>query len=359
MMKAKKIFLAVLINTVLCLLGVRSSYAQDIHFTQTTMCPLVLNPALTGTEGDQRAFLNYKNQWRGLSANGSAFNTAFFSVDGAFMKKRWERAHVGVGITGFKDVAGDLKMGTTQINLSLAGVVHLNANHTLSGGLQGGYVQKSISTAAMQWENQYNSGTGTYDPTILSNDVSILPPTNYGDFSLGLAWGYVSEASSLGSNDVVKANFGFSAQNVNTPKQSFTDFTNDQLYAKYVFHGNAFFGVRQSDLSIVPSMSYFLQGASSQLNIGTLIRVNVKEKSKYTGVYKGTAVSFGAHYRLKDAIAPMVLLEHSNYSFGISYDVNVSGLTAATRGKGGIEISLKYVNPNPFRSAPRLLDDED
>lgn len=358
-MKAKKIFPAVFISTVLCLLNALCSFAQDIHFTQTTMSPLVLNPALTGTEGDQRAFLNYKNQWRGLSANGSAFNTAFFSVDGAFMKKRWERAHVGLGITGFKDVAGDLKIGTTQINLSLAGVVHLNANHTLSGGLQGGYVQKSISTASMQWESQYNAGIGAFDPSIISNDISVLPPTNYGDFSLGLAWGYATESSSLGANDQVRANFGFSAQNVNTPKHSFTDYSNDQLYSKYVFHGNAFFGVPQSDLSIVPSISYFLQGASSQLNIGTLVRITVKEKSKYTGVYKGTAVSFGAHYRLKDAIAPMLLLEHSNYSFGLSYDVNVSGLTSATRGKGGIEISLKYVNPNPFHSAPRLLDDED
>ncbi|MFY9310219.1 MAG: PorP/SprF family type IX secretion system membrane protein [Bacteroidia bacterium] len=354
----RKILLATIILSAV-LMNIRSSFAQDIHFTQTTMIPLVLNPALTGTEGDQRAFLNYKNQWRGLSANGAAFNTAFFSVDGAFMKKRWERAHVGVGITGFKDVAGDLKMGTTQINLSLAGVVHINANNTLSGGLQGGYVQKSVSVAAMQWESQYNPSIGGFDPNILSNDVSALPPTRYGDFSLGLAWGYASEASSLGANDQLRANFGFSAQNVNTPKQNYTDITNDQLYAKFVVHGNALIGVPQSDLAIVPSMAYFIQGPSSQLNVGTMIRMTIKEKSKYTGVYKGTAVSFGAHYRLKDAIAPMVLLEHSNYSFGLSYDVNVSGLTAATRGKGGIEISLKYVNPNPFHSAPRLLDDED
>lgn len=337
---------------------VSSAIAQDIHFSQTTMIPLALNPALTGGEGDQRAFLNYKNQWRGLSANGSAFNTAFFSVDGSFFKKRWDKAFLGAGITGFKDVAGDLKMGTTQINLSFAGIVKIGVHQTLAGGLQGGFVQKSVSSADMQWESQYDASIGGFNPSIISNDLATLPPTRYGDFSVGLAWGYISAPSSLGSNDQVKATIGIAAQNVNTPKQSFSDFGNDQLYSKYVVHGTAQIGVPQTDVAIVPSVAYYMQGPSTQLNIGTLVRWTIKEKSKYTGVYKGTALSLGTHYRLGDAFVPMLLLEYSHYSFGVSYDVNTSGLTAATRGKGGIEISLKYVNPNPFRSAPRLRDDD-
>jgi len=34
---------------------------------------------------------------------------------------------------------------------------------------------------------------------------------------------------------------------------------------------------------------------------------------------------------------------------GISYDVNVSSLKTASNGQGGIELSLRYMSPNPFR----------
>ncbi|MES2591876.1 MAG: PorP/SprF family type IX secretion system membrane protein [Bacteroidota bacterium] len=334
-----------------------SSFAQDVHFTQSNMIPLMLNPALTGNEGDQRVFLNYKNQWRGMSANGSAFNTALFSFDAALMKKKWRRGYLGTGIIAYKDVAGDLKMGTTQICLSVAGIVHLSESQTLSGGLQGGFVQKSLSTANMQWESQYDASSGTYNSNLLSNDIATAPPTSYGDFSGGLAWNYSSPQSNLGANDQLKVNVGVAAQNVNTPKQTFSTIGNDQLYSKYILHSLAEIGIVNTDMAVMPSVVFYKQGASYELNVGTLFRWTIKEKSKYTGVYKGSAFSLGAQYRLNDAIAPVALFEYSHYSIGLSYDINISGLNAATQGKGGFEISLKYVNPNPFRSAPRLRDD--
>lgn len=337
-------------------IAVNKTTAQDIHFSQSTMIPLVLNPALTGGEGDQRAFLNYKNQWRGLSTNGATFTTAFFSVDGSFYKKRWERGYIGAGLTGFKDVAGDLKMGTTQINLSFAGVVRVADGHSLSGGLQGGYVQKSISTAGMQWESQYDSGLGGFNSNIAANDIAILPPSKFVNFSGGLAWNYGKKSRSIGSNNQVKATAGISLQNINAPNQDFTNIVTDRLYRNFVIHANAEIGVTNTDLAIIPSVVYYNQGPSTEINIGSLFRYTIKERSKYTGVYKGTTAALGAYYRLNDAIVPTLLIEYSNYSFGLSYDVNISGLTAASRGRGGFEISLKYVNPNPFYSAPRLRD---
>ena len=38
------------------------------------------------------------------------------------------------------------------------------------------------------------------------------------------------------------------------------------------------------------------------------------------------------------------------FALGISYDINVSGLTAVSRGRGGVEISLQFINPNPVGS---------
>ena len=291
-------------------------FAQDLHFSQTTMIPLVINPALTGDEGDQRVVLNYKEQWRGLSASGAAFTTAFFSVDGSFYKKRWEKGYLGIGLTGYKDVAGDLKLGTTQLNLSFAGIVRIGRKQTVSGGFQSGYLQRSISTADMQWESQYDSGLGGYNGGILSNDIAALPPTKSMNVSAGVAWHYSRKTSSIGANNQLKANAGLSLQNINAPNQNFSTiiFDRDRLYRRFIVHGTLQAGIPNTDFEVIPNVAFYKQGPSTELNVGALLRYAVKNRSRYTNVYKGTSLSVGGNYRLGDAIIPMIMLEHSNYS---------------------------------------------
>jgi len=265
---------------------------------------------------------------------------------------------LGAGIVCYRDVAGDLKMGTTQISLSLSGIVIISEKQYLSGGVQGGYVQKSISAAAMQWENQYDASIGAYNAGLQSNDIATVPPNSYSNFSTGLSWNYSSAQSTLASNDQLKINLGFAAQNINKPKQNFTSFGNlDELYSKFNFHGSALIEIKNTDLAFAPNFLFSKQGPSFELNMGTLLRWTIRDESRYTGAFKGTAFSAGIQYRLKDAIVPVILLEYANYAIGISYDVNVSRLTTATQGKGGFEISLRFLNPNPFRSASRISDE--
>ena len=44
------------------------------------------------------------------------------------------------------------------------------------------------------------------------------------------------------------------------------------------------------------------------------------------------------------------MFEYANYSIGVSYDINTSNLTDATDGKGGVELSFRYITPNPYKS---------
>jgi hypothetical protein len=72
---------------------------------------------------------------------------------------------------------------------------------------------------------------------------------------------------------------------------------------------------------------------------------------------KGVSMAYvGAHYRstddidVADAIIINLGLDYNNINFGLSYDVNISGLSAVTNYRGGIEFSLVYwgcldVNP--------------
>ena len=83
---------------------------------------------------------------------------------------------------------------------------------------------------------------------------------------------------------------------------------------------------------------------------GGMFRHTIKEESKYTGLMKEIAVLIGAYYRVGDAVIPSFMFEISNFALGISYDINVSSLKEASNGAGAMEISFRYLTPNPFRS---------
>ena len=294
-MKTKNIIIAIGVILLSQISHLASSFAQDVHFSQFNMTPLILNPALTGIEGDQRAFLNYKNQWQGMGMQGATYNTALFSFDMRLFKKKWRKGYLGTGINAYKDVAGDLKMGTTQLNLSIAGIVFINEKQLISGGLQGGYVQKSLSADAMQWDSQYDANAGAFNSSLPSNDIASVPTIGYGNFSAGIAWNYNKNQSTLSAHDQLKINLGLAAFNINTPKQNFINYeNNDKLYSRFVVHGTALIGIKNTNLALTPNVVLLKQGPSYELNVGTLFRWTLKEESKYMGAFKETAFSFGA-----------------------------------------------------------------
>jgi len=53
-------------------------------------------------------------------------------------------------------------------------------------------------------------------------------------------------------------------------------------------------------------------------------------------------VHAGAYLRWNDAIIPVAKIEMRPLSIALSYDVNVSKLSSASRGRGGFEVSLAW-----------------
>jgi len=92
----------------------------------------------------------------------------------------------------------------------------------------------------------------------------------------------------------------------------------------------------------------YYQGKAKEFLIGTLFRYKLQQDSKYTGYKNGAALSFGGFLRARDAFAAQILFEFHQFAIGVSYDINVSGLKPATNARGGLEISLRFTNKNPF-----------
>ena len=319
--------------------------AQDLHFSQFHQTPLLINPALTGTfNGDIRAQLNYKDQWRSM---GTPYKTFAFSADAALFRNKWENSHLGVGLSILNDKAGDSELGLTNVNLSVSGIVSINSTQRISGGVQGGFAQKSIDYTDLQWD-QSSPLSPDYQPNY-SGESNASQGFSYADLSAGVLWIYTKKETSGGSKNRLMFNAGLALHHINRPGQEFYS-KDEKLNSKLVFHGGSYIGLRGKPIALLPTVLFLKQGPNIQFNLGTMVRYQLKEESKYTGFVKGSAVSLGAHFRTGDALIPSFMFEMGSFAVGISYDVNISRLKVATAARGGIEISLRYVNPNPFRA---------
>lgn len=52
----------------------------------------------------------------------------------------------------------------------------------------------------------------------------------------------------------------------------------------------------------------------------------------------------GASYRWGDAVIPTFKMEFEHLVFGASYDINISKLKSASQYRGGLELTLSYMN---------------
>lgn len=332
-MKKKIAFIAGLLTSSLVI-------SQDIHFTMFNYAPMTLNPANAGAEDEIRANLNYRSQWKSVT---SQFKTMAGSYD-------MRIAGIGNGfLTGglnfFNDKAGDSQMGTTQANLSLAYHLKLADGHTLGLGLMGGYAQRSMSSSALTWGSQYNGMT--YDPSLLSGEPAGGDyAKSFFDLGTGIVYTFSQGEKYSSGNDHMAANVGFSVMHVHQPDFAFYGSTPDLLYRKFLFHANGLIGIPNSRISFAPGVMYALQGPSKELMIGSNIRYRLVEDSRYTGIIKGASLSLGAWFRTSDAMAFTSLLQFSGYSIGFAYDLNISPLREASKGKGGFEMCFRFVYPN-------------
>ncbi len=333
-----------------------NSQAQDFHFSQFNENPSLINPGLTGSANALRASLVYKDQWRSITNPYSSYG---FSFESKFKPSNWDLvdprrsmtfkksySRMAGGLSIYNDKAGIGRLGTFQTNLSLAMFFPLSKMTSLSFGIQGSVVQRKIDNSKLIYPDQYN-GSG-YDPNISSNELYAQQRLLYPDLAAGAVWSYAHNEKSIAANNQFKAQIGFSTYHLLRPYQSFIRVKEDRLFLKYIFHGNLLIGIPNSMMAIAPSWLVQVQGPSKEILAGMMFKYYINDDSKYTGIIKRSSVGLGIYYRNSDAIITSVLFEIGRYAIGFSYDFNTSDLTKVSTARGGPELTLKFVTPNPF-----------
>ncbi len=346
-----KVFLiSIFFSVIMCV----SAYAQDIHFSQYTSAPMLLNPALTASWKDLELTIQQKQQWQSVNA----FSTSGLCFEIKASRFNWDKADrmtatykkklmkgLAFGLNVYSDKAGDGNMRTNNVNLGIAYHARLDNLNALSAGIIGGIIQSSISADKLRWNNQYGPN-GVFDPAVSPNE-NIDGSRIYPDFGTGVVWTYGKTDRTISANNETNIHAGISVMHINRPNQTLLG-GEDRLHMRFTVHGAATLGITNTSLAVCPSFMFMRQGKQKEITAGMLFRVAMGESSKVTGFKKNSTVIMGCYYRHKDAVAPYFGFEFSSYSLGFSYDVNISGLNTVTKSRGGIEITFRFANPEAF-----------
>lgn len=313
--------------TLLLFLGGQFLTAQDLHYSQFFASHLNINPALTGIfNGDIRLAGNYRNQWNSVPVPYMTFTGA---ADMKFLSASSDNFFSGGFIFNY-DQAGDSRLRLGSIGLSGSYTLKTSENLFLTFGALVSGGQRAFSINDLRFDSQYDGGQ--FDPTrsIQENfdneNITIL------DVNIGgnLRWQKTPRT---------KFDFGVGAFHLNSPKHPFYESNDVKLPIRLDFH--AIGGIElASKFDLLLRGIYQTQGPHSEfvLGLGGLIHLN-------QNLGKEFALELAGHFRLKDAIAPMIRLHYKNLEVGFSYDVNInaSDFTVATSNRGGPEFSLIYI----------------
>lgn len=312
--------------------------AQDPHFSQFFASPLTLNPAFTGKfDGTLRVAGNYRNQW---PAFNNVYTTSTLSVDFDILKSRLPDYDTwGIGILALTDKAGSgvLTNNYLAVSTSYHKALDEDGFKQIGLGFQGTYGQKKLDRNKLFFEDQLTpfGFTGVTQETFNNENLNI----NYLDVNAGLLFSASTDASN---------NFylGASMYHINRPRESFQG-ASWNIATRTTISAGGYFPVSDI-LTLHTSGIYQYQNKSVETVIGGALGAALDAQSASPSNVYG-----GLWYRLNDAVIPYVGLEFSNLRIGASYDVNVSALKAGSQSRGGMEISLIYIQrPAGYKGIP-------
>lgn len=308
------------------------AYAQqDQHFSMFAESPVFLNPAAAGfIEGDLQLFTNYRLQWTTVSDN--PYRTISASVDGRLFDQGG--SFMGAGLNFYNDVAGASNYQTNVIAIPLNYSLMLGEENFLSFGLQPGFYQRVLGNEDINWGSQWNGVE--YNQGIPNGELILNQNFNVSRFDIGAG---VFWKARLKEN--AKISLGISGMHLTKQRINFTA-DESKLYRKVAIHGQGEFRSSNSNLTVMPAFAAFLQGPNKEVILGSNYKFLLKSASLTTSYFEEVSLSIGTYFRVRDAIVFNAIFDFSGLSIGASYDVNVSGLSAATKGIGGMEFFLRY-----------------
>ena len=295
-----------------CLTGWKAS-AQDPHYTQANRIPSWYNPAAAGHGVEHiRLTMLYRNQWASVMSP--------FKTQGLFFDKQVSK--VGLGANLVNNSSGDAGIRQLFLNGQIS-YRYAIGKSVFASGLQFGLIQKSFDPSKMTFDDQYTPDQGA-NPTNPTSETFSYTKLTRPDFGAGLLWTYGHPGK-----EKFYPYAGVSLQHINQPKESFIEENN---FIPRKLTANAGIGIVLSEaITITPMLLFAQQQFSKELLGGVIVKLPLDGRDNVEG---------GLLFRNKDAAALYAGYQWNNFMLGMSYDVNLSGVSG---GPGAFELTLSYI----------------
>lgn len=302
-------------------------HAQDLTFSQFYEQPLLRNPALSGVfTGDMRVSMAFRDQWASVTV---PYRTTALSVEYKLPNSKNNDVFT-LGSQMTVDAAGDIRLKRTQFFPAISFHKSLSDNNDtyLSVAFMGGPVSSQFDQTLAVFGDQYQNGNITPNTSAQPLKASGY---SYWDISTGVA--FSSTIAETGHFYV-----GASLAHFNSPViKTVTGMSAYILPLKYTLN----FGINYplgERTKLLGFADYFAQNGNRQLLMGTLYGVDVQnyfDSDPYS-------IYVGAFLRWQDAFIPVIKMDFSHFSIGLSYDVNISKLSMVSNYHGGFELTASY-----------------
>ena len=300
---------------------------QDINFSQFYEMPLLRNPSLAGMyKGDMKLSTAYRNQWQSVTSPYKTYALGF-EYKSALSQNSPDFLSIGLQMTN--DLAGDSKMGKTQMlpMVTYHKLIFGPSNTYLSLGFIGGPVQQKYDPTGLTFDDQFVDGN--YSPLNPTRQSFTRSNLMYFDAGFG-----VNVSSELGATKVYAGTAYF---HFTQPKVAYTAINDIRLNKKLAVNMGLNSPLSDYD-NVIMYGDVFFQGGSSQFQGGALLMHHSQEIDEEEGL----GIGVGAFYRWNDAFIPVLKMDWYKISLGVTYDVNVGPLKTASMRRGGLEMAVTY-----------------
>ena len=301
--------------------------AQEINFSRIQDMTLWYNQSLK-TDKLNSLVLNYRNiQYNGLIAYNSIAALYDMPLLSRAARDKSNSGYFSITVGAASDKSNQGILNNTTGMLGIAYAVPVSRSETyLAIGFQGAYYQSqlNVSNTTAPFGDQYDAyGPIEGQP---SND-RLAAGWSYGHFNFNTG------ISIFKNEKNVKWYLGASMMQLNQP---YTDkFKTPEFRLKPatgIQGGYKFLTDGTDEVAFYMSMNW--QGPAYKHFFDACYIKTIPS-------VPGGAVGFGLGYRYDDALIPNIELRYQKLIFGISYDINISSLSAAGAERNGIELGIR------------------
>ncbi len=312
----------------LLILGTAHGFSQDLNFSQFYEQPLLRNPALAGIfDCNFRVKSVYRNQWQSVTV---PYRTAGLSAE---MKMPGNNGNWhNLGLQVMYDVAGDSRLTRIMVLPGYSYHLQIAQDNYLSFGFLAGPVSSHFDASKLTWDDQFVNGQ--YLPTNPTQQLIRNTGKTYFDMAIGGV--FSRPIGELGDLYI-----GGSLYHPNRPVVSYDADQNSKLSRKWGINAGLTLPSGGRDAVTMYGDGFF-QGGHRQVMFGGFYTLSLADE--YYDDQNKTSLHLGGVYRWDDAFIPVLKLDMSVWSVGLSYDVNVSSLKTASQSRGGFELTLSYRN---------------